>query len=426
MPAGERFQNDGKPPAWDRFVITDAGLIEGGLYDIGPELAGPVAPWRHPHQLHRTGEDFDVRLTNIPAAKWTRSARSVETTERAATFMEAITFMYTSTSAGALRTPSVNDRGVNWRVRARVSALAALLAYSTLGAASLSGQVDHLEYDEEQRLFTLTYLDDSGVTRSVTIVPPNHIEPEITLELVVPSQGHPGAFEYTYALRNETGPLSEQPIVSVDFSCPPSDKVQELSSPANWSKRHLFHQPSQQHQCRFTAHSAGLFHPGEGAEGFGVTSTRLPRIVTGRASGVAPEFPALPGILWEHDPELSHLIGQADGSDGGWYELSLVAPGRSPSDFEDPVAGVQSLLEDLARACQLLWIPDSALCELLGSLLEETRTLLGTGLSAAARAEFQTFLDTLEAHHGAGTDKLVDDNAYWLLRTNAEHVLSRI
>lgn len=58
FPAQERFVDDGRSPP-GKFVITDAGLHDGGLYDIN-------STWRNPHQFHRTGEDFDVRISNIP------------------------------------------------------------------------------------------------------------------------------------------------------------------------------------------------------------------------------------------------------------------------------------------------------------------------------------------------------------------------
>jgi len=40
-----------------------------------------------------------------------------------------------------------------------------------------------------------------------------------------------------------------------------------------------------------------------------------------------------------------------------------------------------------------------------------------------ARAELRRFLSELEAQHGAGP---VNDNAYWLLKVNAEFLLRRL
>jgi probable HAF family extracellular repeat protein len=66
------FQDDGKattPNNGIGFVITEASLPQGGLFDVGPELANPIPPWRNPHQFHRAGWDFDVRITNIPSTQ---------------------------------------------------------------------------------------------------------------------------------------------------------------------------------------------------------------------------------------------------------------------------------------------------------------------------------------------------------------------
>lgn len=63
------FRDDGNPSTPNNgigFVITEASLPRGGLFDVGPEIPPGVPPWRHPHQFHRAGFDFDVRITNIP------------------------------------------------------------------------------------------------------------------------------------------------------------------------------------------------------------------------------------------------------------------------------------------------------------------------------------------------------------------------
>jgi hypothetical protein len=63
VPESERFQ--GSP---GKFVVTDMSLPEGGLYDW-------QFTWSNPHKLHRTGQDIDVRITNLHPAGLARLYR---------------------------------------------------------------------------------------------------------------------------------------------------------------------------------------------------------------------------------------------------------------------------------------------------------------------------------------------------------------
>ena len=60
VPEDQRFVNDGVgSPA--KIVVTDMSLPEGGLYDWDI----PTRAWRNPHKLHRTGQDIDIRSSNL-------------------------------------------------------------------------------------------------------------------------------------------------------------------------------------------------------------------------------------------------------------------------------------------------------------------------------------------------------------------------
>ncbi len=60
-----RFPNPSPGGGMDtRFVITEASLEWGGLFDVAE-----VAPWRNPHRTHRKGVDVDVRSTTMNAAR---------------------------------------------------------------------------------------------------------------------------------------------------------------------------------------------------------------------------------------------------------------------------------------------------------------------------------------------------------------------
>jgi hypothetical protein len=78
-----------------------------------------------------------------------------------------------------------------------------------------------------------------------------------------------------------------------------------------------------------------------------------------------------------------------------------------------------------ARTCaDLQWITDAGLCASLGARLGRARQALTQANRIGARAELRSFLSELEARHGAGLP--VNDNAYWLLKVNAESMVRRL
>jgi hypothetical protein len=58
------------PESGNRFLITDAGLEWGGLYDLYDETE-----WSSPHMTHRLGRDMDVR-SDVPGGSPVLDARS--------------------------------------------------------------------------------------------------------------------------------------------------------------------------------------------------------------------------------------------------------------------------------------------------------------------------------------------------------------
>lgn len=79
---------------------------------------------------------------------------------------------------------------------------------------------------------------------------------------------------------------------------------------------------------------------------------------------------------------------------------------------------------DRAQSCTLGWVTDQNVCASLGAKLDQAHQALSQGDNAGARAQLGSFLTLLTGQHGPGL--AVNDNAYWLLKVNAEFVLSRI
>ena len=157
-----------------------------------------------------------------------------------------------------------------------------------------------------------------------------------------------------------------------------------------------------------------LLAPGGEQAGFSIVATGLPEIVSFRLQGyVKPPEVADEGIPVASAPSL-----WADAAAG-----STVGIGPVPSDVT-PASLLTRLSNLLGQACSLGWISDQGVCTTLGNAVDQAQQAVTQGNNAAALGQLQDFLTTVEGQHGAGLP--VDDNAYGLLRTNAEFVLEHI
>jgi hypothetical protein len=96
-------------------------------------------------------------------------------------------------------------------------------------------------------------------------------------------------------------------------------------------------------------------------------------------------------------------------------------PGATPVSL---AARVQPLLD---RSCgDLGWITQTGVCNSLSSKLASATKSLEKGDTDAARKALESFLDELEAQHGAEPGKHVTTAAYALLRPNIEYILKQI
>lgn len=80
---------------------------------------------------------------------------------------------------------------------------------------------------------------------------------------------------------------------------------------------------------------------------------------------------------------------------------------------------------DLRQVCgPLRWVRDGAVCGRLRSSLEQASTAFKRDGGRSGRERLRAFLAELEAQHGP--EKPVNDNAYWLLKVNAEYLLAHM
>ncbi len=191
-------------------------------------------------------------------------------------------------------------------------------------------------------------------------------------------------------------------------------------TPSNW-KASLFSSPIvsrailQWHGARGGLHDVDSIPPGGGLSGFGIRSPYLPGI---RSVWAYPTWqsccsrprPPRPDVPPEEHPRPDEF--QVAGL--------TVGPTLHPDS-----ASIQVLQALQARTCtELRWISDAGLCASLGERLDRARQGLTQADRTGARAELRSFLSALEAQHGVG--RPVNDNAYWLLKVNAEFVLGRL
>jgi hypothetical protein len=155
--------------------------------------------------------------------------------------------------------------------------------------------------------------------------------------------------------------------------------------------------------------------PGASLSGFGIRSTYLPGI---RSVWAEPTWqsccsrprPPQPDVPPEEHPSPD--------------EFRVKGLTVGPTLHPDSVS-IQVLQAFHARTCtELRWITDAGVCASLGATLGRVRQAVTQADRTGTRTELRSFVSELEAQHGVG--RPVNDNAYWLLRVNAEFLLRRL
>jgi hypothetical protein len=264
------------------------------------------------------------------------------------------------------------------------------------------------------RLF-IVYTDLDGISRRAEVPLSNRIDPQLTF-----SVGHADhTFEYRYAVENRAGPVATTAVLSLDIPCAERDATP--TPPAGWTAE-MWPRTSTTY-CYYSSGTDAL-PPGE-TRVFLVRSSAFPGIDTARFFGAA-DF-----IFWPSEegtvPKAAHALADSlQGFETGGVNLPLVAPIRTPDAMDAPGKVIAALRGDLNRACELNWITNSGICKSLRVKLDHTAASLEQGHSAAARGQLGSVLSELDAQHGPQPGKHVNDAAYWLLKTNAEHLLELI
>jgi hypothetical protein len=214
--------------------------------------------------------------------------------------------------------------------------------------------------------------------------------------------------EITYVLRNEPRSAEQLFHFTVDAPSP----VLRISIPQpkeDWLT-------NTRYRSRSVAEWAVLgeqLQPGEVSPTLSFTARGLPAIVTYWVRGYAP-----PPILKGGEDTLPPTDPLVENSIGG----STVGIAPFPQDRR-PGTLLTRLLSLTDESCgPRSWIASVTVCSSLRRKLERAREAVVTTNHGKAHAPLQDFLKELRAHHGPAGTGHVTDNAFWLLKVNAEFV----
>lgn len=206
-----------------------------------------------------------------------------------------------------------------------------------------------------------------------------------------------------YVLFNRSSSIEKLVSFTVDAPAPPI-QLHSPGSPREWDVGSIFWD-------RTVASWAALATIPQGAKSpqLWFRALGLPTIVTGWYQGDA--LPTLGEDDPENDPEKEPVAHDALEHGSIRVETIGVEPLPSPVTDQRLTMRLHRLTD---RSCTLGWISDATLCyKLRGHLSAEP-------WFEAQPVRLAAFLRELIAGHASGG--LVSDNAYWLLKTNAEYI----
>jgi len=297
--------------------------------------------------------------------------------------------------------------------------LAAACVVGLTCCRSAQAQEDGLVFDPARGVYTIEYVDDSGVNRVMDIIPPNRVEPTVEATSITNSGD---ILEYRYTIANGAGPFVDQDLRRIELGCAAGIETESLVKPVPWNAEARVSAFTERAVCdyRLRLVDEGI-SPGTSGSGFGVDTRFLPSVVPVAVWGLQDDIEYYPGI-YDVRPELGDLVSTVNGMDGGWFETEAVGPAIAPEDLADPTVGIAYLLSSLGDACDLGWLDDATgVCHSLEVKLQQAQASIQAD-RPSARNQIQAFLNELEAQRG----QHVNENAYWLLKVNAQYVLSTV
>lgn len=323
-----------------------------------------------------------------------------------------------------LSRPSGRHLGAKGGIPISMRSLLAAALLVIVGSPARGQAVGDRRFDPVTGDYYVMVMNDSLQPVELRVVPPNKVLAALAIKI---ERGQLGPFRYGYTVRVRKG--TRQPLAYLEIDCPDSSAVNGLTATAaqngistRWNDDLVeFDRP----RCEFSYRGKGLTAGGT-LEAV-LETVLLPTI------GEVRLFGSTPGVSWptsdpidENEPARP-VVYSVSGLDGGWKSVPAPVPGRDPATMTDLAAGLVILENDLDRACgELGWITSTAVCSSLRNVLQQATPSVTRGNDLRARARLESFLAELAAQHNAAGTLPVKDAAFWLLRTNAEFVLTML
>jgi hypothetical protein len=301
-----------------------------------------------------------------------------------------------------------------------VFAAVGFLGWCTTSA--LGQAVGDQRFDATSGDYFVWVMNDDLQLVEMRIVPPNKVSASVTLRI---DSGELRPFRYVYTVNINPG--TQQPLKFMEIDCPASSDMERLTATAVqnglttiWDAEQI--RSNVRPRCDIDYQGDGLEVGGRLQAG--VETILLPAVGEIRLFGDTPGFtwPTFDPI--EENEPARRVANELSGFTGGWKSFLAPVPTRDPNTVVSAGAGISILQNDLERACGSLgWITTASVCYNLTAKLQQASQAVIQGDNSGARTQLQAFLTELQAQHdGAGSP--VNDSAFWLLKVNAEYVLS--
>ena len=220
----------------------------------------------------------------------------------------------------------------------------------------------------------------------------------------------PANQNYSYGYELISKPESEQKVETfrVEFK----SQIFEILSPSGWEAYDLSKFPARKNLVSWNADFGRDLEPGKKMKGFSITSPAQPGIVQSSALGFVQEMPGAERIT-------SDIPGPPDPFED-CVKMKTIGPDILPSD--EPVFSIDRIISLKHEAFSLGWIDNAGIANSLDQKLENAKVKISQGNKNAAKNILQAFINELEAQRG----KHINDNAFYLLKLNAEFLISKL